>query len=168
MVGHFRGMNTPPVPVSAVHQGTVRKGRDGYWWIARNTWEPLGDHTTPNGLPAKKRKTRKAGKASVAWAAKTGMIKVFFSRSESCNSKRTCRIPEVDLGTWRFQQLLMPYSPKHKYQYIYEYSGPLEAMEAARKKLETQFRGLKRRHLVTEFEMQANSMLEKYKGWSML
>jgi len=152
----------PTVPASHVHYGTVRKGRDGYWWIARDTvWKQLS-------APAKTRKTRKAGKASVAWAAKTGMIKVFFSKPESCNSTRLCTIPEVDLGSWYYGQLLFPYSPKHKYQYVYEYMGPLADMDAAQKKLEKHFLTLKKNRIISGFDMQVNSMLEKYKSWGEL
>lgn len=112
----------------------------------------------------KKRKTRKAGKASIAWAAKTGSIDVMITIPESCkSSKAKCKHPsmDLDLGSWSYAQLYYP--PKDKYDYIYNYSGPLTDMVHARMQLETYFRTFKKQKIIKAYEIQASTMLERYK-----
>lgn len=153
----------------AFHPGTVRQNAKGYWWRSDGeSWNPLGDHSQPNGRPIIKR--TKSKRLSLRRAAATGMIKVFYNTPESCNRiTASCRSVEPSTRhRWTVSKRLDPYSPKHRYRKIIEYMGPLSSMSAMVRYLEAHFtRQLSLGH-VSAYELQAASMLEKYQGWDLV
>ena len=149
---------------AAFHPGTVRQNSKGYWWRGDGAlWNPLGDHSQPNGRPIIKRTTKRLPRRA------EGMIKVFYNTPESCNRITTsCRSVEpTPRHRWTVSNRLDPYSPKHKYRKIIEYMGPLSSMSTMVQYLEAHFERQLRSGHVSAYELQANSMLEKYQGWGL-
>ena len=148
----------------AFHPGTVRQNAKGYWWRSDGaSWNPLGDHSQLNGNPTTKRTIKRRPLRG------TGMIKVFYNTPESCNRiTASCRpVEPKPRHGWAVSRRLDPYSPKHRYRKIIEYMGPLSSMSAMVQYLEAHFTRQLRSGHVSAYEMQANSMLEKYQGWGL-
>jgi hypothetical protein len=153
----------------AFHPGTVRQNAKGYWWRGDGaSWNPLGNHSQPNGRPTIKRTER--NRLSLRRATATGMIKVFYNTPESCNRiTASCRpVEPPPRHGWAVSNRLDPYSPKHRFRQIVEYMGPLSSMNTMVRYLEAHFMRQLRHGHVSAYELQATSMLEKYQGWDLV
>jgi len=108
----------------------------------------------------------------LAWAARHGMIKVFYNNPESCDCLRTkrkaCLRMPTPLEGWKLSHKLRPNSPAITYSHVDEYIGPIETMNLMHKLMEAQFKTYKKLGIVPEYEFQVKTMMEKYKGWGRL
>jgi len=161
-----RKRGQPNTNAAALHAGAVRRGTNGAWWLKRNgVWAPIQRSTL-------KKRQKKASQRMISWAKQHGMIKVFYNNPESCNylttTRKTCmRIP-APLKGWHMSNKLRPTSSDHKYTHIDEYIGPIDTMKTMHTLMEAQFKTYKKLGLVTEYDFQVKTMMEKYHGWGRL
>jgi hypothetical protein len=74
------------------------------------------------------------------------------------------RIP-APLAGWYMSNKLRPNSKENPFSHVDEYIGPVETMHTMHKLMESQFKTYKKLGLVTEYDFQVKTMIEKYKVW---
>lgn len=155
----------PSVDPSTLKPETVRKGKDGKWWVLLS-----GEWTHVNqGVPRKmKRKTKKNKNKNKI--ATLGMITVNFNTPEKCDliGAKDCVIPEfsdfrfsespktdgLGLDTWHhaYSERTPPYG-EFKYTKFDQYIGSLSLMPSSIKQLQAHYAKYKRLGSISEFEI---------------
>jgi hypothetical protein len=163
MVRQTRKRGQPSANPSVLHAGTVRRGANDNWWVQKHgEWNPIVRSTI-------KKRSKKASRRMIEWAEKHAMIKVFYNNPEACNclktKKSTCmRIP-APLEGWYMSRKLRPTFKEIPFSHVDEYIGPVETMQTMHRLMEAQFKTYKKLGLVTDYDLQVNTMIEKYEKY---
>jgi hypothetical protein len=137
---------------------TIRKAKDGYWWVVENgVWKLL--------RPPKKRKHK--SRRIKEWEKTIGVILVSYNLADKCilkSSNQECIIKDPPTTTtWTFSDILTPSSPKEIYASKDKYTGDLNEMKEFNRQLESQFSSLKRLGMLRNYKIIAVPYTERHK-----
>jgi hypothetical protein len=174
----------PSVSPNSLKVNTVRRGRNGYWWIvvkaddvrysirpplaAIHIWMPLGNHKVKNGQTRQKRMEMPDDMKERLDDG--GIIQVLFNLTPHC--EKTGKLPKTcDLEkAWKHLSKPLQHTewsslhsyeyasnPTDTYKYIHTYNGSLKAMKEVEAVLAKHYGQHKRDGGISEFTIKATS-----------
>jgi hypothetical protein len=140
-----RKLGAPIEDPTTLRDLTIRRGKNGWWRVFDNKWEPIKQLKT---------RKRKMGKAAKQWEENNGVIMVRYNKNKKCDlitSKDECLVPYLEEGDWLYGNSFPPNSEKNKYTNNDEYIGPLDKMNNFKIKLDTHYKKYKSKGYITNY-----------------